>query len=1547
MGTPREPRDGTPQPFTLERKVVVQLAADVPEGVTIDAFTSPVTPQTLPYHLRLTGTANDTVNGIRSVQLRVNNGTFVDVDAEERFGIWFWAKELELPADQHHLTVRALDGAGGRHEATAVLSVRVPFEPGDVDQAFKPTRYLRDLIAFAKRYVTIGDATDVLTPAMLAGRLHQPFDRLTEASRFEQATRSVSQARIAIEVLRGRLGHPAPARLDRRFRGLAYRTFLRGIGTSYDELRLTRTADPAARESLARRLGIGPRPDRLDELAVSPETLTDAQLEELTGYASTAPGDVLRPLTTGAKVLLWRRDALAARWQRDDETERDSPAAPLPIIDPDLVDKRLLRDRRATDPAFALWTQRRDWLKDKQAEIEHAIGANSVAGFDHLIATYLAPLSGTDIPGLAGRDANGADVRPDLAPLNLDLDAFRFLARSRALLDKAVPLETEWQDITAILLQIQKHRRFPEWREEERRVGIVLSPAWFTLDGATAAPPPSIPRWRYRGSEHLGWRRTLIARTTASAAMETDYQRTVETVEDGTLPALRDALVAEVAGAENTQTAAERLTRELFIDLQADTGQRTTRVEQALLTLQGALFSARAGRLGPDGDHQDWTIAIEPGTSERDFDREWVWIGNYRTWYAATRVIAYPENQLLPALYVADAGLDPPTRQFRDLIETLRTESRLSPEDAGKCAADYLAALRKPDSGVPLEDELKESADPAKPSFVITEQRTDNDLKKLKETSAKIFGEHAQHQREIFWLVPMALAAKLQESAQFQAALDWYRTVYAYHLPPENRRIYRGLSVEDKPSDYSHVPDLSDELNPHLIAQVRRNCYTKATIMAIASCFHAFADAEFARSTADGNARARTLYETAADLLALPEAQPEVGANIPFPANPVWDSLRSYGRAGLAKIHHGLNIAGTTTAGAAETVLPSQYRYSVLVERTKNLVGMAQQIEAAYLSALEQRDAKTYDALRAGHDLEVAGASVTIGVTKLVEAVTGMRLAGLQRQRAQIQEDHFTELIDEGPIGYEIAGMAALFVAAGLHAAGGAASFPGPGGTGRLLSGLASAVSTLGELAQTKASYERRAQEWQLQRDLAATDGAIGDQQIQLATSQFTLAQQEHSLAVLQQDHAVAVANFLATRFTNAELFEWMSGVLGRVYAYFLQQATALARLAEAQLAFERQELPAGFVGADYWRDATGDASAPDRRGLTGSARLLQDVTRLDQYAFETDRRKLHLTQTFPLSQLAAFELQQFRETGVLTFATPQELFDREFPGHYLRLIRRVKVSLVALLPPVRGVRATLSASGVSRAVVARGPFETVTLRRQPESIAFTSPVNATGLFELEPETGMLLPFEGMGVDAVWRLELPKPANPFDFRMIADVLLTVEYTALDSTEYRDRVVHELDRRFSGDRSFSIRNQFPDAWFELNNPDTVEPDRRMRPVLPLRVEDFPPHVADLRVEHLSVFVVRRDELADELTFTSLRHTAGGRIVSTEEVTTVGGIASTRRPGGSAWVVLLGLDPAGDWELGIRDDPVIRSLFTDELIDDVVLILTLAGTTPDWP
>ena len=474
----------------------------------------------------------------------------------------------------------------------------------------------------------------------------------------------------------------------------------------------------------------------------------------------------------------------------------------------------------------------------------------------------------------------------------------------------------------------------------------------------------------------------------------------------------------------------------------------------------------------------------------------------------------------------------------------------------------------------------------------------------------------------------------------------------------------------------------------------------------------------------------------------------------------------------------------------------------------------------------------------------------------------------------------------------------------------------------------------LTEVAQTQASIygilasaEWRQREFETQAAIAEQDIAIGEAQIGAAQAHVGVAEQERLIAQTQMTQAQAVVNFLAMKFTNAELYEWMSGVLGEVYSYFLQQATAMAQLAENQLAFERQDTPPKLIRADYWEvpsdtgsQTSTDQKAPDRKGLTGSARLLQDIYQLDQYAFETDKRKLNLSQTFSLTRMAPFDFEQFRQTGVLTFATPMSLFDRDFPGHYLRLIKNVRVSVIALIPPHHGIRATLINSGISRVVTGGDAFQQVVVRRDPELVALTSPVGATGVFEINMQSDMLLPFESMGVDTFWEFQMPRAANPFDFRTIADVLITIDYTALNSFDYRQQVIKLLNPKLSGERAFIFTSQFADAWYDLHNPE--QSGTPMVVKFKTWREDFPANLEDLKIKQVLLFFSRAvDEFAEEkplevevkhLRFTpqGAKDTIGGG------ATTIDGVISTRRGNGASWTGMIGKAPAGEWELSFN-------------------------------
>jgi Tc toxin complex TcA C-terminal TcB-binding domain len=772
-----------------------------------------------------------------------------------------------------------------------------------------------------------------------------------------------------------------------------------------------------------------------------------------------------------------------------------------------------------------------------------------------------------------------------------------------------------------------------------------------------------------------------------------------------------------------------------------------------------------------------------------------------------------------------------------------------------------------------------------------------------------------------------------------------------------------------------------------------------------------------------------------------PAIQPNVGiilqaipqqAALPFttpslkfciPPNPILKALRLHAELNLFKLRTCRNIAGLkrqldlyaaptdTTSGiptigaggqlvlpGIATIQPSLYRYPVLIERAKQLVQLATQIEGAMLSALVSRDAAAETLLHARQQLNLAQAGVRLQDLRVGEANDGVKLVDLQKEKAQIQIETYDDWLLSGANEYEkqmidayeavafaqkgtadasnlIQAKQSLISSAQLaaqlyQAAGGGwqgAIVGGAGGIQNLAvdlflfdnlrdqtrKGINATFDA--QVASINAALERRKDEWQLQKHLAEQDLVIGDQQKIIANDHFQIATQERVIAGIQSDNAKDTVEFLNNKFTNVELFEWMSNILEGVYRFFLQQATAMAKLAENQLGFERQEVPPVFINSDYW-EAPSDSStlgntngnATDRRGLTGSARLLQDIYQLDQYAFSTNKRKLPLAKTISLARLAPVEFQRFRETGIMLFTTPMELFDRGFPGHYLRLIKRVRTSVIALIPPIEGIHATLSTTGPSRVVIGGDVFQTVPIRRAPEFIVMSTPNNSTGVFELDPQPDMLLPFEGSGVEMSWEFNMPKAANLIDYRAIADVLITLEYTALYSVDYRQQVIQSLRPTVNADRPFSFRSQFADQWYDLHNPEQTSTPMTVRFTTLGVGLDFPPNLEVLRIQHVLLYFVRTDANSFEVPVSHFHYTAleepgivGG------SATSIDGIISTRRGNAGSWTAMVGKSPAGEWELALPNTDEMKSLFKNEKIVDILLVITYSGRTPEWP
>jgi hypothetical protein len=848
-----------------------------------------------------------------------------------------------------------------------------------------------------------------------------------------------------------------------------------------------------------------------------------------------------------------------------------------------------------------------------------------------------------------------------------------------------------------------------------------------------------------------------------------------------------------------------------------------------------------------------------------------------------------------------------------------------------------------------------------------------------------------------------AVASSLRQlqPRHLKAMVDQIKTVLADRKPVETRVLQVRRIVADRSRSRSASPSLSRIQNDSraIADEASASLLGNSSVAATSQQIGASVSANLLRRWLRGGGHRDRLNGARTESNRIPGVrnQPLTAyLRLPLfrfciPANPLISALRFRAELNLHKLRTCRNIAGLerqidpygapidTGSGlpsigpggqlllpGAVTIRPTLYRYKALVERAKQLAGIAQQMEGTLLSLLEKFDAESYSLLRARQDARVARAGIQLQDLRVLEAEDGVDLAKLQKDRASIQEEHYGQLIAEGISELEQTSLDLMLFSVAYNALAmviyAAAAGPTAGATlGAEATAGASMYSTASSIFATLASYERRQQDWEFQRALARQDQLIGNEQIVLAKDRVRIVGKEREIAEMHADHADELIEFLNGKFTDLELYHWMIGILEGVYRYFLQQTTAVAKLAENQLAFERQQVPPGFIQADYWiagQDAVANQATDDgntaRRGLTGSARLLQDIYRLDQYAFETDQRKLQLVKIVSLARLDPFAFQQFRERGVMVFSTPMEMFDRDFPGHYLRLIKRVRTSVIALIPSTEGIKATLTTIGISRVVIGGDSFQTTVVSRPPESVALTSPVNATGLFELEgqSQSDVLLPFEGLGVDTTWELRMPKAANLFDYTAIADVLITIEYTALDSFLYRQQVIQGLNYSISSNRAFSFRHQFADQWYDFHHPALLAPPQQPMVVqFTTRREDFPPNLNDLTIQHLALYFVRQSGSTEEIPVNHLRFTEQGQAgTGGGSATTVNGVISTRQGNAASWAAIIGKRPFGEWELALTDTESIRSLFderAEERIEDILFVITYAGRLPGWP
>ena len=361
-------------------------------------------------------------------------------------------------------------------------------------------------------------------------------------------------------------------------------------------------------------------------------------------------------------------------------------------------------------------------------------------------------------------------------------------------------------------------------------------------------------------------------------------------------------------------------------------------------------------------------------------------------------------------------------------------------------------------------------------------------------------------------------------------------------------------------------------------------------------------------------------------------------------------------------------------------------------------------------------------------------------------------------------------------------------------------------------------------MASRKAGHERRADEWLLQYNLAAHELMQNGRQILTSLIAEQITQHEYRSVQRQIANAQEVDQFLHDKFTNEELHLWMQGEISRLYYEYYRFAFDTARRAERAMKQElmRPELDGqDFVKFNYWDGG--------RKGLLAGEALHLDIKRMELAFLDNNKRELELTRHVSLRQLDPLALLTLKATGECQFSVPEWLYDRDCPGHYMRRLKSVALSIPSVVGPYTAVHCTLSLqrssirkSSIAGSEYARQGTEDDRFIDYPgavQSVVTSSGTNDSGMFETNLRDDRFLPFEGAGAISSWKLALPKAYPAFDYATISDVILHVRYTARLGVE-PTKVHASLQETFSQQGSlgllFSLRHDFPMEWSAFVN-----------------------------------------------------------------------------------------------------------------------------------
>jgi hypothetical protein len=498
-----------------------------------------------------------------------------------------------------------------------------------------------------------------------------------------------------------------------------------------------------------------------------------------------------------------------------------------------------------------------------------------------------------------------------------------------------------------------------------------------------------------------------------------------------------------------------------------------------------------------------------------------------------------------------------------------------------------------------------------------------------------------------------------------------------------------------------------------------------------------------------------------------------------------------------------LGASGAAVANLLDIEIP-HYRFSAMYSQAMSAVESVSQFGATLLSLIERKEQAQLQELQQQQAWDLAKISVDLQHQALRIDHQNREALLASKTIAQGRLGHYQQLLEKDVSqpeqqaaqlylssgASEVEASLYQAVAGGLMMAPNILGFSNGGmrweGPMHIASAIAQASAATDRNAalhlDRTAQFNRRREEWTLNRDQAQLELAHIDAQLAHFATQETATRLQLHLAETTLGQTKAIYDFLRKRFTKVQLYQWLNSQFAALYDQAYDATLGLCLAAEACWQYERADFTTCFVQPGAWNTTY--------RGLGAGEQLKLTLLKMQAEYLQRNERELEVRKTVSLRQLKRkdetstinkewMDIHASLKAGSCDFEFTHAMFEDDYQGerHYLRRIKTISVSLPAIVGPYENIRATLTQTSSEVFLSADGNNPVKSLRAS-QQIALSTGVDDNGLFTLNFNDERYLPFELTGAISKWRLTFPNhTAQKAMLESLTDIIVHVSYTA--------------------------------------------------------------------------------------------------------------------------------------------------------------------------